>query len=247
MTRRTSLLRRQPGRQAGFTLIELLVAVTLASLAAVLGAAVLKAGVDYVGRARHYLSEQEDFHAATKTVRYIWQGRASDAFLGLADQVEFSSRRLDAPANLLATRVRLMCLPTENEGFVLHREFLADTKALEKARAAIEEARKGDKDKKPATPPATPPAGQQPPPAAPAAGTTPPAKIEWLKVAEDDLMTGLAACSFSYLQTIDSKDGKEAKLAIWQPAWLDLAPPRMLRLNLGLRRGNLPPLIFIAG
>ncbi len=236
----------RPGRcgaQRGFTLIELLVAITLASLAAVLGAAVLKAGVDYVGRARNYLREQEDFHAATKTVRYIWQARAADAFIGQPNFLEFTSRRLDAPANLLATRVRLMCVALENGSFVLHREFLADPKALEKARAALEEARKGDKDKKP---PATPPAGQPPPPPAAASPADPkaPAKIEWIKVGEDDLLGDLLECSFSYLLTVEEK---ERKIAAWQASWLDPVAPRMLRLNLSLRRGMLPPLVFIAG
>lgn len=228
-------------RQRGFTLMELLVAITLASVAAVLGAAVLKAGVDYIGRARTYLREQEDFHAATRTVRYIWQGRAGEAFIGAPGLVEFTSTRLDVPTALLATRVRMLCLPQEDESYVLHREFLADPKALEKARAALEAAKKEGKDGKP--PAGTPPAGQ-PPAAPPPADPKAPVKIEWVKVAEDDLLTGLSVCSFAYLQTIEEK---ERKIAIWQPAWLDTKAPRLFRLNISLRRGAVPPLIFIAG
>jgi prepilin-type N-terminal cleavage/methylation domain-containing protein len=227
--------------QRGFTLIELLVAITLASLAAVLGAAVLKAGVDYVGRAREYLRVQEDFHAATKTVRFLWQGRTPDNFIGFADLVEFSTRRVDAPSALLATRVRLTCRLGENERYTLHREFLADTKALEKARAAIEGSKKpAEASKPPPPPPASPPgapAGTPPPPPA-----VP--KIEWQVVGEEDLLGGLDACSFAYLRTLEDKDKKTAS---WQPAWIEGAAPRMLRLNISLQRGAVPPLLFTAG
>lgn len=226
--------------QRGFTLIELLVAITLASLAAVLGAAVLKAGVDYVGRAREYLRVQEDFHAATKTVRFLWQGRTPDNFIGFADLVEFSTRRVDAPSALLATRVRLTCRLGENERYTLHREFLADTKALEKARAAIEDSKKPAEASKPPPPPASPPgapAGTPPPPPA-----VP--KIEWQVVGEEDMLGGLDACSFAYLRTLEDKDKKTAS---WQPAWGDGAAPRMLRLNISLQRGAVPPLLFTAG
>lgn len=230
------------GRQRGFTLIELLVAITLASLAAVLGAAVLKAGVDYVGRTREYLRVQEDFHATTKTVRYLWQGRATDNFLGFADLVEFSTRRVDAPSALLATRVRLTCRLGEDERYTLHREFLADPKILEKAKAALADSKKVAADKKPTPPPSGSPPPAQPPGSPPPAQA--PAKIEWLVVGEEDLLGGLDSCSFAYLKTVDDK---EKKTASWQPAWLDSTPPRMLRLNLGLQRGAVPPLLFTAG
>lgn len=233
---------RKLSTQRGFTLIELLVAITLASLAAVLGAAVLKAGVDYVGRAREYLRVQEDFHAATKTVRFLWQGRTPDNFIGFADLVEFSTRRVDAPSALLATRVRLTCRLGEDERYTLHREFLADSKALEKAKAAIEDSKKPAEASKP--PPALPPAGSPPgtPPGAPPAPAA--VKIEWLVVGEEDLIGGLDACSFAYLRTLEDKDKKTAS---WQPAWGDGAAPRMLRLNISLQRGAVPPLLFTAG
>ena len=235
-------------RQRGFTLIELLVAITLASLAAVLGAAVLKAGVDYVGRAREYLREQEDFHATSKIMRHLWQGRTADNFLGFADRLEFSTRRIDSPPNLLATRVRLSCRLDSDEHYALHREFLAEVKAQEKALAALAENAKATASKPPGAPPA--PAAATPP--APAAVSV---KVEWKVVAEEDLMKGLQACAFSYLRTSDDKakepgkvvDKAAPKTAAWQPAWLDGPPPRMLRLNISLRRGALPPLIFIAG
>ena len=227
-------------RQRGFTLIELLVAITLASLAAVLGAAVLRAGVDYVQRTRDYLRTQEDLRAATKTVRFMWQGRLPDNFIGLTDVVEFSSRRLDAPAGFSATRVQLSCRVNER-GYVLHRDLLVDARLQQQI-----ELRKAEQLKQAQQ-------GQNAPGNKPPAEAKPPAdnkvttveqkqeKIEWLLVAQEDLLKGLSHCSFAYLQAVTTRD---KKTAAWLDVWPEAGPPRLLRLNLGVRSGRLPPLIF---
>jgi prepilin-type N-terminal cleavage/methylation domain-containing protein len=228
-------------RQRGFTLIELLVAITLASLATVLGAAVLRAGIDYVQRTRDYLRTQEDLRAATKTVRFMWQGRLPDNFIGLSDVVEFSSRRIDAPAGYIATRVQLSCRVDER-GYVLHRDLLVDSQLqvqieLRKAEQ-LKQAQDGQRDPGNKPPPDSKPPGDAKPPA-----EEKPRKVEWLLVAQEDMLKGLSHCSFAYLQAVTNKD---KKTAAWLDVWPEVGPPRLFRLNLGVRSGRLPPLIFTA-
>ena len=225
-------------------MIELIIAISLAGMATVLGAAVLKAGIDFHQRARLHLREQEDFRAALKILRYEWQGRVGNhVFSGQPFLVEFSARRF-AEKVMGAQRIRYTCEPAdpvEDQGYRLRRTYLAQTASLQ----ALKEAAKLADPKGTA---AAPPAGGQPKPAnpAPPAGTTgkAPLQEEWLAVADEVMLDKLATCSFSYLETQDLDKRKTSR---WIASWTKPADaPRLLRLNLSLARGAVPPLVFVA-
>jgi len=75
----------------GFTLIEVLVAITLASLVAVIGAAVLRAALDFHSRANRHLKASEDLRAADRLLAHEWSQRRDQRHVALAqwDRVRF--------------------------------------------------------------------------------------------------------------------------------------------------------------
>lgn len=112
---------------AGFTLVELIVALTLASLAAVLGAVALRAAIDYTHRARNYLQDQEDLRAGLRLLRIQWQSWHPAAVGGVGGMLEF-----DVTPPVVATaatprpkRVRWLCLGEEPGKIVLRYEVVA--------------------------------------------------------------------------------------------------------------------------
>jgi len=205
-------------RTAGFTLVELLVAITLASLVAVLGAVVLRAALDFHARATGHLKEGEDLRAADRLLAREWSARRGEDVVATATELEFQSDRFSgpyAPGQQGAIRVGYFCSEDDAGRMVLQRRLLV------RAEAGAE-----------------PPGGTR----SPQAGAPDAKPGAWRVLRTEVLMPRLAACSFGYLRTRESRD---ARIAEWrgevgagQPA------PRLIRLRLATERGELAPLVY---
>jgi prepilin-type N-terminal cleavage/methylation domain-containing protein len=110
---------------AGFTLIELLVAITLASLVAVLGAVVLRAAIDFHGRANRYLNQSEDLRSADRMLSREWSLRRESDLVATANRLEFQTDRLYGVGVEGAARVRYLCSENEAGQVVFERLLLA--------------------------------------------------------------------------------------------------------------------------
>jgi len=110
---------------AGFTLIELLVAITLASLVAVLGAVVLRAALDFHGRANRYLRESEDLRAADRLLLREWSGRRGQDLVAGVNRIEFQTDRLSSVGEEGAARIRYECSEDEAGQVRFERQLLA--------------------------------------------------------------------------------------------------------------------------
>jgi prepilin-type N-terminal cleavage/methylation domain-containing protein len=114
---------RQSAR--GVTLIELLVAITLAGLVAVLGALVLRAAIDFHGRATNHLSDGEHLRVADRLLLREWSGRSEQDLVAVADMVEFRTARLAGIAVEGVAKVRYLCTENESGQPALERQLLA--------------------------------------------------------------------------------------------------------------------------
>lgn len=112
----------QPGAR-GFTLLELVIAMTLAGLAALIGAAGLSAASDYYGRARQRLDAHEDLRALQRILRREWAGRATTGILARAGEVGFETTQPVFPGASPAGRsVRYRCLKGDDGRLALLHE-----------------------------------------------------------------------------------------------------------------------------
>ena len=204
-------------RSAGFTLIELLVAITLASLVAVLGAVVLRAALDYHGRASRYLKESEDLRATDRLLSHEWSRRREPDLVATANRLEFQTDRLYGVGEEGAARVRYLCSENEAGQVVLERRLLARAEP-DRPGSAINS-----------------PVGS--------GGTTARAAA-WRVLRSEVLVPQLLQCSFAYLQTRESRD---AKVAEWRGEVGAGQPvPRLIRLKLVTQRGEIAPLVYWA-
>lgn len=196
-------------RSAGFTLIELLVAITLASLVAVLGAVVLRAGLDFHGRADRYLKASEDLRAADRLLAREWSRRREPDLVATVNRLEFQTDRLHGVGEEGAAGVRYLCSENEAGQVVFERRLLARG-APDRPGSALGAA------------------------GADAAG--------WRVLRTEVLVPRLLECSFAYLQTRESRDGKVAEwrgeVGAGQPV------PRLFRLRLVTERGEIAPLVY---
>jgi prepilin-type N-terminal cleavage/methylation domain-containing protein len=122
-------------RTGGFTLIELLVAITLASLVAVLGAVVLRAALDFHGRANRYLMEGEDLRATDRLLRREWSWRRGQDLVAGVNRLEFQTDRLSSVGDESAARIRYQCSDDEAGQARLERQLLARADAGADSRA----------------------------------------------------------------------------------------------------------------
>ena len=111
-------------RATGVTLIELLVAVTLASLVAVLGALVLRASIDFHGRATRRLSDAEHLRAADRLLLREWPRRSEQDLVAAPNMVEFRTERLAGMPVEGAAKVRYLCKESESGPVALERHVL---------------------------------------------------------------------------------------------------------------------------
>lgn len=111
-----------PRRHAtGVTLIELLVAITLAGLVAVMGALVLRASIDFHGRATRRLSDAEHLRAADRLLQREWSRRSEQDLVAASNMVEFRTERLAGMGIEGAAKVRYSCTQTESGPAALER------------------------------------------------------------------------------------------------------------------------------
>ena len=109
----------------GFTLIEVLVAITLASLVAVIGAAVLRAALDFHSRANRHLKASEDLRAADRLLAHEWSQRREPDLVATANRLEFQTDRLYGVGAEGAARVRYLCAGNDAGQMVFERRLLA--------------------------------------------------------------------------------------------------------------------------
>ena len=114
-----------PRPAAGTTLIELLVAITLASLVAVLGGLVLRASIDFHGRATQRLSHTEHLRAADRLMQREWARRSEQDLVAASDQVEFRTESIAGLPPEGAAKVRYRCAEAESGRSALERQLLA--------------------------------------------------------------------------------------------------------------------------
>jgi prepilin-type N-terminal cleavage/methylation domain-containing protein len=204
---------------AGFTLIELLVAITLASLVAVLGAVVLRAALDFHGRATRTLKESEDLRAADRLLSREWSRRREPDLVATVNRLEFQTDRLYGVGEEGAARVRYLCSENEAGQVVFERRLLGRADAA----------------------PDRPGNAQNAPAGSGGAGAT---AAGWRVLRTEVLMPQLVECSFAYLQTRESRDTKVAEwrgeVGAGQPV------PRLVRLRLVTERGEIAPLVYWA-
>jgi prepilin-type N-terminal cleavage/methylation domain-containing protein len=115
--------------QAGFTLIELVIAITLASLAALLGAGVLRTGVDFYDRARVHMRQQDQIRGTARVVRTELEGvqPQQGGFTGRTDAIDFATTRLPrGVANKGLQRVTLLCEEHDNGEWTLSHQAVPD-------------------------------------------------------------------------------------------------------------------------
>ena len=112
-------------RPAGVTLIELLVAITLAGLVAVVGAAVLRAAIDFHGRAARHLVDSEHLRTADRLLQREWSLRSEQDLVATSSSIEFRSDRLSGIGVEGAARVRYLCSADESGQLTLERQLLA--------------------------------------------------------------------------------------------------------------------------
>jgi prepilin-type N-terminal cleavage/methylation domain-containing protein len=208
-------------RTGGFTLIELLVAITLASLVAVLGAVVLRAALDFHGRANRYLMEGEDLRAADRLLLREWSWRRGQDLVAGVNRLEFQTDRLSSVGDESAARIRYQCSENEAGQVRLERQLLARADAGSD-RAVSGGARNSRAGSEGSGPTAT----------------------GWRVLRTEVLVPQLVACSFGYLQTRESRD---AKVAEWRGEVGAGQPvPRVVRLRLVTQRGEIAPLVYWA-
>jgi prepilin-type N-terminal cleavage/methylation domain-containing protein len=212
---------RAQRRTAGFTLVELLVAITLASLVAVLGAVVLRAALDFHGRATGNLKEGEDLRAADRMLSSEWSGRRAQDLIATANRLEFQTDRLHGAGEDGAARVRYLCSENDSGQVTFERRLLG----------RAEQAGIGSDQP-----------GSAPNPAGGAGSNA--AGVAWRVLRTEVLVPRLLACSFGYLQTRESRDAKVAEwrgdIGAGQPV------PRLVRLRLVTERGEIAPLVYQA-
>jgi prepilin-type N-terminal cleavage/methylation domain-containing protein len=208
--------------KAGFTLVELLVAITLASLVAVLGAVVLRAAIDFHGRANRYLKTSEDLRAADRLLSREWSRRREPDLVATENRLEFQTDRLYGASAEGAARVSYLCSENEAGQVALERRLLA---------------RGGPPDR----PGSTGSTGSAPAAASVGGGATADA-AGWRVLSAEVLVPQLTECSFAYLQTRESRD---AKVAQWRGEVGAGQPvPRLIRLRLVTPRGEIAPLVY---
>ncbi len=206
-------------RHRGFTLIELVVAMTLAAIAAVVGAMTLRIGIDYYERSRAFLKQQENLRAAIVVLRREWETRAPRLIENTSEQLDFEPQQtFFGPDFQQASRVRYRCEGTEPGRIRLIHE------GLTMVAGAVIPQDEGEKQ-----------AGGN-------GGPQRRAPSELRIVAREVLLDNLFICAFSYL---DFGDPQKDIPAHWADYWdTDRAPPRVVRLHLETRRGIIPPLVF---
>ncbi len=224
--------RRHDG-QRGFTLFELLIAMTLSSAVVLIGAMGLSAAIDFQERALGRMRDHEAQRAAQRTLRLEWEGRTSGAFVARAGWLEFDSARAIFPLPLAGVqRVRYRCEADAAGRLALTHELLAPLPA-----AAA-----------PAGTPA-PGAGASGVGASPAAagnaataarGSGPALQVRHREI----LLADLQRCELSYLALPEAPGTRDKPR--WLPAWEAPSPPRLMRLQLAGRRGEMPPYVVVA-
>ena len=212
--------------QRGFTLLELVVAITLAALASVAGAGILRLSVDYYDRARHYLKQQEQLRSALRIMGTELGGFAAGpgSLSGNAEAIEFATSSPPLGLAKVGTRrVKLACASGTTPRIILMHQFLPEkAPGADAGRAGYSATR----------PPASDNSGPTPTPQSP-------------DQEPEALIDDLSGCAFSFLLR-DEKAG--AKTA----AWVDSLPehsasPLALRLSLATEHGAIPPVVFKLG
>lgn len=220
--------RRHDG-QRGFTLFELLIAMTLSSAVVLVGAMGLSAAVDFQERALARMRDHEAQRAAQRTLRLEWEGRTGGAFVARAGWLEFDSARAIFPLPLAGVqRVRYRCEADAAGRLALTHEL------LEPPPASASPAR---------TDTPTPGAGASG--AAENAATTARGSGQLPQVRHREiLLADLQRCELSYLALPETPGTRDKPR--WLQAWDAPSPPRLMRLQLAGRRGELPPHVVVA-
>lgn len=231
---RTGVSGRRHRHQRGFTLFELLIAMTLSSAVVLIGAMGLSAAIDFQERALARMRDHEAQRAAQRTLRLEWEGRAGGAFVARAGWLEFDSARAIFPLPLAGVqRVRYRCEADAVGRLALTHELLVPPPGATAAPAGT------------ATPGAGASGAGAPPAAAGNAATAARGSGQALQVRHREiLLADLQRCELSYLALPEAPGTRDKPR--WQQAWDAPSPPRLMRLQLAGRRGELPPHVVVA-
>jgi len=183
-------------KQRGFTLLELLMAVALAAAVSVLGAGMLRLGLDGSRRAADYIEYRSTVRDIWRALQHYW-GRRLEREFGVDD---------GAPVFMIEgnQRIGFVCHGDAHSGYVLvlYRWHDKDVQTM--------------KDRE-----------------------------EWAAKRGEVLARELTHCAFAFLEP---PAGDTLTAPKWRPDWrAGLPPPKLIRLELATRRGDLPPFIFAAG
>lgn len=218
--------------QAGFTLLEVIIAITLASLATLLGATVLRMGADFYERAHQYMREQQELRGTLRLLRQELQAvpKGVVGVRGNAQQIDLLSEKPPASAGRnKATLVSIGCVDNGTGKFALVH-LVRQEPGLPKGYA--EALMKNELAMLTGVPGSVQPLA---PPTMPLGGTNEPI------YEQEILIPALTSCSFSYL----ARDEK-MKIAAWLDEWTmeRTTVPLAVRLRIGTAKGLLPAVVI---
>lgn len=219
------------GGQRGFTLLEVIIAITLASMATLLGAAVLRMGGDFYERAHVYLREQQELRGTLRLLRQEMQAipKGTVGLRGNASQVDMLSEKPPlSSGRTKATLVSIGCMEVAPGRYALvHLMRLEAGQSGQAAEAQLkaELAQLGS------------------PGGAVVAQQAPVQTGNLLEPVyeQEILVSSLTQCGFSYL----ARDEKEP-VAAWLDEWgMDKKMlPLAVRLRVATGKGALPPVVI---
>lgn len=218
--------------QHGFTLLEVIVAITLASMATLLGASVLRMGGDFYERAHIYLREQQELRGTLRLLRQEMQAipKGTVGLRGNASQVDLLSEK--PPLSSGRTKPTLLsigCMETTPGHYTLAHLMRVEAGQSAQVVAAQLKAELAKLGSPGAT--VAPPLPPPPPDGGPLEPT----------YEQEILVSSLTQCGFSYL----ARDEKEP-VAAWLDEWgMDKKVlPLAVRLRLATDKGALPPVVI---
>lgn len=216
--------------QGGFTLLEVIIAITLASLATLLGAMVLRMGGDFYERAHIYLREQQELRGSLRLLRQEIQAvpKGTVGLRGNVTQVDLISEKPPlSSGRSKPTLLSIGCMESAPGRFSLVHLMRLEAGQSSQATESQLKALLSQLGSQPGAP--------VPQPQLSSGGMLEPV------YEQEILISSLTQCSFSYL----AKDETE-RLAVWLEEWgMDKKTlPLAVRLRLATVKGTLPPVVI---
>lgn len=224
--------------QHGFTLLEVIIAITLASLATLLGASILRMGGDFYQRAHAYIGEQQELRGALRLIRQEIQAvpKGTVGLRGNAAQIDLLSEKPPlASGRVKPTLISLGCMETAPGRYALVHLMRIEPGQHQQKQLA-EAQLKAELAQLMPTPGAT--AVQPPPLPQPLLAEGGPQEPVY---EQEVLMRALTQCSFAYL----ARDEKQ-RVAVWLEEWgmEKKVMPLAVSLRVATTKGLLPAVVI---